>query len=107
MCRPLLKFWSTYHLKQVKAGYLNMKIMKIMIILNGGSKRSKKMNQIEKKLYTYKMLIPAAPYPFEGKATAFNLDQAFRKIQFQAKQCGLILKRGKPIQVEKMKYCGI
>ena len=63
------------------------------------------MNQIENELFTYKMLIPAAPYPFEGKAVASTEEQAFRKIKWQATQCGATPKRGRPLAIEKMGYC--
>jgi len=38
---------------------------------------------------TYKILIPATPYPFEGKATAVTLKQATNKVAYQARRCGL------------------
>ena len=48
---------------------------------------------------TYKMLIPAVPFPFEGKVKATNLQAAIAKVKFQAKILG-IKTFGKPFEIE-------
>ena len=54
-------------------------------------------------LTTYKITIPAAPYPFEGTATACTLKQAVAKVQHQARQCGCMKAGSKPLNVEILK----
>jgi hypothetical protein len=51
-------------------------------------------------LTTYKITLPATPYPFEGTATACTLKQAVAKIQRQARQCGCVKTSSKPVNVE-------
>ena len=48
-------------------------------------------------LITYKLLIPAIPFPFEGIATATNLKTAINKVKFQAKCSGVKACRGNKV----------
>ena len=61
------------------------------------------LNELESRLFTFKMLLPCAPFPFETSVVAFNEKSAIKKGIEKAKQCGL--KAWGPAEhIEKQNY---
>lgn len=45
--------------------------------------------QLEQNLKRFKITISCVPVPFQAEAVAFTQEQAIKKVQHKARQCGL------------------